>query len=695
MSIRLKIMLAIVIAVVMTIGVIVVPVSFELQKASVRGFESTSQSQLERINTFMESFFNCVMEDVAFLSSLPLVRENAGDLTSYKNTTAPVNTVGSSFTGTERELFETFLLMQKNKSSYLLLFMGNSKGGFVKAPDGSVSASFNPATRPWFTAAVEAGKPIAIDAYLSTAGSIVCSVAAPVPNTGDVTAVISIDISLATLTAELNRTSIGKTGYVMLLDRNGKVLASPYASWLGKNIGELPADASLALQQLHTMKNGTMEITLNNEEWLTRVYTTKNGWNLIMSQSKAELFEENARLTMIIFMLGGGILSIMVLVAYVLSRSIAGPVSVLAQAASEVAMGNLNAIPETGKGFSAELGILHNSLKSMVNKLGDLILHAEEKVHEAENALDQARTSALEAEEAKVAGERARHEGILETANNLAAIISQVSTAASKLAKEVDATDAHVGEQLHRVSETALAISQMNGVINDMASNISNTSNLADSARQQALLGKKLMGDMVKSIEQVEKESDVMAESLQVLGVQATDIGKVMGVINDIADQTNLLALNAAIEAARAGDAGRGFAVVADEVRKLAEKTMQATKQVGDAIANIQSGTEVNVQAMQSTTITIKRSAELTDKAGDALNLIESMVEQTADQVRAIATATEEQSATAEEVNRATAEVSDMANSVSEGAHRSSDAVAELVGLTKQMENVVNDLRKK
>ena len=121
---------------------------------------------------------------------------------------------------------------------------------------------------------------------------------------------------------------------------------------------------------------------------------------------------------------------------------------------------------------------------------------------------------------------------------------------------------------------------------------------------------------------------------------------------------------------------------------------MQATKQVGEDIANIQSGTEVNVKAMQSTTVTIKRSAELTDKAGEALNLIESMVEQTADQVRAIATATEEQSATAEEVNRATAEVSDMANSVSEGAHRSSDAVAELVGLTKQMENVVNDLRK-
>ena len=98
-----------------------------------------------------------------------------------------------------------------------------------------------------------------------------------------------------------------------------------------------------------------------------------------------------------------------------------------------------------------------------------------------------------------------------------------------------------------------------------------------------------------QAVQQAERTDVRMSE----LTAAAGRIGDVVKLISAIAAQTNLLALNATIEAARAGDAGRGFAVVASEVKMLAQRTAEATKEIGEQISGIQTATQDSVTALQ------------------------------------------------------------------------------------------------
>ena len=278
---------------------------------------------------------------------------------------------------------------------------------------------------------------------------------------------------------------------------------------------------------------------------------------------------------------------------------------------------------------------------------------------------------------------------VTEIAHNANIIADRLSTATEEISAQVEQASKGADLQTQRVSETATAMEQMNASVLEVARNAGGASDTSNNAKLKAEHGAEVVNKVVQGISELHKQAMDLKDGMASLGNQAQSIGQIMTVISDIADQTNLLALNAAIEAARAGEAGRGFAVVADEVRKLAEKTMQATREVGEAIQGIQDGTSRNVTHVNTTVSTIEQTTVLANDSGEALTEIVSLVEQAADQAHSIAAAAEEQSATSDEVNRSVEQINTISAETSAAMAQSAKAVTDMAAQAQELKKLI------
>ena len=286
------------------------------------------------------------------------------------------------------------------------------------------------------------------------------------------------------------------------------------------------------------------------------------------------------------------------------------------------------------------------------------------------------------------------------TEHTIKSVAEQASTISNRLAvasEELSAQVEHVSrgaeQQRSRVESTATAMTEMNSTVLDVAKNAIRGAEQSEMARNKASDGAALVNNVVRAINQVNQVASLLQANMEDLGAQAERIGGVMNVISDIADQTNLLALNAAIEAARAGEAGRGFAVVADEVRKLAEKTMEATHEVGANISAIQKSAKTNIEEVDKAAKAISDATELAASSGHALKEIVSLSTDNSAIVTSIASAAEEQSATSAEIHQAIDEISKIVAETSEGMTQSATAVSELSNLAQELNRIMSELR--
>ena len=335
---------------------------------------------------------------------------------------------------------------------------------------------------------------------------------------------------------------------------------------------------------------------------------------------------------------------------------------------------------------------VYGAIVEMVNALKTNIENAQ---RESENAKEQSRKAQEAMQQAEAASREAQSktEAMLVAADKLEQVGSVVSSASTQLSAQIEQSDRGAAESAQRLSEAATAMNEMNATVQEVAKNAGSASAASAETKQKAEAGAQVVEKAVRSIDQVHQMSLELKDDMTQLNEHAQDITRIMGVISDIADQTNLLALNAAIEAARAGEAGRGFAVVADEVRKLAEKTMASTNDVGNAIKAIQESTAKSMTGVDNAVERIGEATELANQSGQALQEIVATVEATGDQVNAIATASEEQSAASEEINQSIVQVNDMSRQTAEAMAEAAKAVSDLAAQAQGLTALIQELK--
>ncbi|SOC54430.1 methyl-accepting chemotaxis protein [Chromohalobacter canadensis] len=231
---------------------------------------------------------------------------------------------------------------------------------------------------------------------------------------------------------------------------------------------------------------------------------------------------------------------------------------------------------------------------------------------------------------------------------------SEIASASQDLAGRTDTTASSL-------QETSASMEELTSTVSHTADSASQASGLAQSASQSATRGGEVVGDVVKTMDEIETASQQVAE--------------IVTTMDGIAFQTNLLALNASVEAARAGEEGRGFAVVASEVRQLATRSADASREIKSLIDNASSKTQ--------------SGAELARSAGTAMNEIVDGVTRVTDVLNEISAATSEQRDGIGQVNVAVTDLDNMTQQNAAMVEESATAAAELKAQSQRLAETV------
>lgn len=490
-----------------------------------------------------------------------------------------------------------------NKDIYNKFFW-TEPSGYTERTTGSKIFYDQVTDRKYFQEPMKTGT-MANDIIVSRAdGKTSFVVTAPVKRNDHIVGLVGGTMDIETLIKEITEINIGKTGYVMIIDQTGMVVAHPDKERINKsNFLSDPqyTDSFKAIvQKMIQRESGLAKYIASDhsEKYVAYMPVENMPWAIAVNIKTEEvdaplvLLKQMFAITTIItllFALG---------ITVYLVRKMIKPIPLLQNWAEEIAAGNLTK-SQLQVDSTDELGVLADTFQDMTAKLNELV----SEVNGASSSVSAA-------------------------SQQLAANAEQTAQASRSVAKEINDVSVKTSEQIKLVNQSSRIAADMSRKIHDITASNNLLIEMSDKSHQATLNGNKAVQQAIDQMSNIEKTTNRLSDVIHVLGSKSQQINEMIAMISGIAGQTNLLALNAAIEAARAGEQGKGFAVVAEEVRKLAEQSQVAAQQIAELIGEIELDNQKTMAAMQVGSQEVSKGTEIVKTASIAFADIDKLSSQ-------------------------------------------------------------------
>jgi len=458
---------------------------------------------------------------------------------------------------------------------------------------------------------------------------------------------------------------------ITLVDGQGIIQESPTEELVGSKLEEANLGTLSSYLEKSVVEPGISTFDYNDEEYIITYTPIKSvGYGLsIYTPSKDVLSDSIALRDTTIIMIVIAAIAI-ILVTFVIVRSITKPILVLSSKMERIATGDLTTtIIKTKR--RDEIGQLSNNFNLMIDNIKHLVSEIKKA---SDNVLSSSEELSASSDETVQATEQ---------------ISASIQTIASNTETQVSFTD-----------NAKNVVSNISNGISTIADNIERTNELSSKAVEASSSGTQVIGTTISYMKAVEEKTNAASRTINGLGKKSSEINDIISVITDIASQTNLLALNAAIEAARAGEYGRGFAVVADEVRKLAEQSSKASGQISELIKDIQNEITLSIQAMDEGNSAVNDGKELVGRAGSEFDNIAKAVDKVSlhmkeilDESQQIKNASEKMVDEIEHISQISIEASRNTQEIASASEQQNSSMEEIAASADNLANMAENLK--